>query len=402
MGAGAATAKDLTDEQKAKLEELAALTPEAKQAMAAAAMQDLLLLGATRAVEAGKNPESWKDERLAIPVPMVGMFENVAEMVGKVPMVGKSLAEGVMKPIEAIAESFIECAVAVCTADGTLAALTESITSIDTATSVAVGEAGADAYTRFLMSTAEEKLWAALHPLVAEVLKTAKITKVWGDAIGAYNSAVSKVKMEPMEFDLPSYVVEQVLATLEAIIVDTERAARAGNVLGMPESVVKVFGFGAPTAEQLVKGLILVPQGDPRALVFGKESIPQSADQGVVMVDSRGLAIVAGGPTAQLAGPWSYCMAGVGVKGAAESGMGSELIFSRDDKLLVTTWGDGQQRCLDVCHWRYTENQPICIACDPANPKNTFRRNGGRDFMFNEDGTCSPCKGKKFVLGMNI
>ena len=170
MGAGAATAKDLSDEQKAKLEELAALTPEAKQAMAAAAMQDLLLLGATRAVEAGKNPESWKDERLAIPVPMVGMFENVAEMVGKVPMVGKSLAEGVMKPIEAIAESFIECAVAVCTADGTLAALTESITSIDTATSVAVGEAGADAYTRFLMSTAEEKLWAALHPLVAEVL----------------------------------------------------------------------------------------------------------------------------------------------------------------------------------------------------------------------------------------
>ena len=82
--------------------------------------------------------------------------------------------------------------------------------------------------------------------------------------------------------------------------------------------------------------------------------------------------------------------------------MGSNIIFSRDDQLLVTTWSDGQQRCLDVSHWRYAENQPICIVCDPANKKNTFRRNGGRDFMFNEDGTCSPCKGKKFVLGVNI
>ena len=417
MGAGAST-KELTAEQQAKVAEMAALTPEAKQEMAAAAMKGLLMLGATRAVEAGKKPQTWslENEELGIPVPMIGSFEKVAETVAKVPMVGKSLAEAVMKPVGAISESFIECAVAVCNEPGTLAALTESIAAIDTATSVEVSERGADAYTGFLMSTTEEKLWIALHPLVEEVLKTAKITKVWGDAIGSYNSAVTKVKMDPMEFDLPSYVVEQVLATIEAIIKSTERDARAGktetassNVANypFPESVTKVFAGGLPTPEQMVKGLILVKVGDPRALVFPKESIPQSADQRykeVVMATGPdgSLALVAGGPAPQLAGPWSYCMVGVGAKAGAESGMGSNIIFSRDDQLLVTTWSDGQQRCLDVSHWRYAENQPICIVCDPANKKNTFRRNGGRDFMFNEDGTCSPCKGKKFVLGVNI
>ena len=405
----------LSDEQKAKLEEMAALMPEAKQEMAAAAMKDLLMLGATRAVEEGKNPQTWslENEALGIPVPMLGSFEKVAEKVAKVPMVGKSLAEAVMKPVGAISESFVECAVAVCNEPGTLAAITESIAAIDTATSVEISDQGGNAYTRFLMSTTEEKLWTELHPLVEELLKTAKITKVWGNAIGSYNSAVTKIKMDPMEFDLPSYVVEQVLATIEAIIDLTERDARAGktetdssNVANVPfpESVTKIFGGGLPTAEQMVKGLILVKVGDPRALVFPTESIPQSADQEVVMATGPdgSLALVAGGPAPQLAGPWSYCMVGVGAKGGAESGMGSDIIFSRDNQLLVTTWSDGQQRCLDVTHWRYAENQPVCIVCDPANEKNTFRRNGGRDFMFNEDGTCSPCKGKKFVLGVNV
>ena len=249
------------------------------------------------------------------------------------------------------------------------------------------------------------------HPLVEEVLKTAKITKVWGDAIGSYNSAVTKVKMDPMEFDLPSYVVEQVLAT-STIIKSTERDARrvrprprrATSRLSLPR--VGHQGFRRRSADpERGQGPDPVKVGDSCAASSPRSrswSTDQRYKEMVIATGPDGSSPSSPAAPPQLAGPWSYCMVGVGAKGGAESGMGSNIIFSRDDQLLVTTWSDGQQRCLDVSHWRYAENQPICIVCDPANKKNTFRRNGGRDFMFNEDGTCSPCKGKKFVLGVNI
>ena len=57
MGAGASA--QLSPEEQAKYDELRALSPEAQQALAAAAMLDVLTAAAAHACAEGGKPETW-------------------------------------------------------------------------------------------------------------------------------------------------------------------------------------------------------------------------------------------------------------------------------------------------------------------------------------------------------
>lgn len=405
MGAGASANKELSAEQKAKLDELGALDPAKQQELAAAAMRDLLAMASTRAVTAGKEAATWQDPRLAIPVPNVGTFQNAADTVAKIPMVGSGLAEAVMKPIEQIAAAFVACAVTVSASEGTLGCFTTTIAEIDTATAIAVGQGGGDAYATYLMTTAEANLYAALVPVVAEVLKTDDLTKLWGGAIDAYNSAAKKLGQEMMEFDLQAYVVEQVLATYAFIIADTEAAVRAGNMEGVTsETITKVFGGGLQAAtEAAIKQLILVPKGDPRQLVFDADAMTNTKDAPLVVKAPAGLALVSMFAGPQPLGAWSYAMVGVGVGGAVPAGVGSDVVLKRDGNFLVTEWGgDGRKRTLGVSNNRYVEGNKLSISCHATDDKQTYLKYGPRDFCFFVDGSCSPIQKQSLVLGLAI
>ncbi len=447
MGAGASA--QLSPEEQAKYDELRALSPEAQQALAAAAMLDVLTAAAAHACAEGGKPETWAPGADgAVPCPRVGDFEAVAEAVGKVPMVGKSLAGAVLAPVEKATASFADAALTVSQHPGTLAGLNAAIAAItkDEAVALATGSAaGASAapYSAFLLDKARDDLTAALSPVVAEVLATHSITELWGKCISGYNSAAAKLPdaiATALEFDLPAYVLAQTFATLGGLLAAKECAVRAGGVEGLSEATVKIFGGGPKlTTEAAIKPCILVKKGDPRALKFVLSPLPpevqtaegitgadgtwselKTAEEGFVLVQQWAKAKrIGGGAEWMMVGVGQPEVAAEGGAGAAGGegaanaasatvgGKGKPLRFTRFGKFLCATGVDGDAdpttvKVLDVANWRYYVGNGIGVCSHPT--KSALQKNGGRDFQFNEDGTVSPAKGKgkKFVLGIKL
>jgi hypothetical protein len=241
MGSGASANRELTEEEKAKLAELKAMSPEAQQELAVNAMRDVLQASIEYSVTKGKLPETWEEESYKIPCPKVGEFQDVAEAVAKVPLVGKGLAAAVMAPVENVLKSFADCGKTVFEQPTLLEGLHSIVAEIDVATAIELGERGGFAYSEYMIQQSRGKLSVALNTVVEEVLKTHAITTVWSGAIEAYNKAASKIPgMETFEFDLSDYVLAQIMASLGAMIFEKESSVRAGHVEGMSASVVKV------------------------------------------------------------------------------------------------------------------------------------------------------------------
>ena len=61
------------------------------------------------------KPEGLDDTRISHlgpllpPCPKVGDFQDIAESVGKIPLVGKGLATAVMAPVDSVLASFADC-----------------------------------------------------------------------------------------------------------------------------------------------------------------------------------------------------------------------------------------------------------------------------------------------------
>ena len=174
MGAGASTnGTPLSELEKAKIAELKAMSPEAQQALAAAAMRDVLAASIQFAVAEGQKGATWAavseggaDNPFAVPVPYSGDFSAIAQLAGKVPMVGSTLAGAIMKPVSSVAASFADCAKTVCAQEATLSALLAVAAGITTETAIALGtRAGGSSYAEYLIKTAQLpmlKLWRPL------------------------------------------------------------------------------------------------------------------------------------------------------------------------------------------------------------------------------------------------
>jgi len=296
MGAGASS-RDLTDDEKAKYAELEALSPEAQEALAMAAMKDVLLIASKFAVAEGQKEEIWKeDKELAIPPPMAGFFDHVAQTVAKVPLVGSGLARPITGLVSDVKAALASCAVAICQDPRTLARFTAAADGLSTSKAKQCGEKGGTAYVDFLFETAGGNLAVAMTEVSATVLEAHKLTKIWGSAIDACNAAAKALKMEPLELDLPSYAASQTLASLGMLVARKEASVRGGVVEGTTDNVVKVFGGCVTrTADELVKALVLVKKGDPCSL-----ALSPAAAEGLKGTNTSGLkrdtAALAGAP----------------------------------------------------------------------------------------------------------
>ena len=427
MGSGASMEHgELTDEEKAKLAELKQMSPEAQQELAMNAMKDTLSAAVTYAIQTGKTSETWvTDNKYKIPCPKVGDFQDIAESVGKIPLVGKGLASAVMAPVEKVIAAFADAAKTVFEAPTLAVGLNEVVANIDVATAIALGQKGGFAYSEFLITTAQEKLSATLNTIVEEVLKTHSVTTVWGGAIDAYNAAAAKVPgVDQIEFDLSDYVMAQVMASLGAMIFERESYIRSGNVEGMSEAVQKVYGGGQPKVEEQIKSIILVKKGDARAIAFA-DPFPPSVDRsdvmdstmtkGVQLISKGGLVLVQKWSTSRKVGASAYwCQVGLGQVGqVAEDGkIGRPLSFVLGGKCL-TTRVLGEEKddavcALDLANARYFEGNGIGVMSSENGVKHTLRGNGGRDWVRNEDGTISPAKSGwglssgEWVLGVKL
>jgi hypothetical protein len=361
---------------------------------------ELLRLASTTAVEAGKNPETWGKEELKIPVPMYEKFASAQEAVAKIPMVGGKLAGQVGSATESISQAFVDCAVTVCQAPGTLETFNGVITGMAfTGTAgmspIEMCRKGGDAFADYLVFSASKELEKTFTPVVAEVLKTHTLTKVWDNAIGIYGTVASKIPaLKPIELNLTDYCVRQILRTLEVLIRSKEREVRQNpeTAEGATETMKMVFKGGQP-APKADPRLILVSKGDPRSCVFANAAaFGESEPQKLTVKNMPQGAVLLKFTEPRANGTEQYLELVVGKDGE------QTVSVTRKAGAFLSV-GD---KSFGVCQNRFFVGSPLNLISDSRGEEHTF--NLARTFNVNEDGTISPalniCSG--FVIGFEF
>ena len=278
MGAGASADNAMSPEELARVHAMLAMSPEEQAKKAAAAMKDCLALAATTGLARASQPETWEEAANRIPCPMKGKFENLQRQIEKVPMVGKTLAKPVAAGVESVEKAFVDAASTVGRAPAVAAAYREAVAGIGVDAAVDLVQGAPGSFTEYLAGQTDGALTDGVTATVAAVLETHTLTKVWGGATEAYNAAATKCGVKPVELDLPSYVVEQAMATLKQLVSDKEVELRGRPGDDAPESVREIFGGGLRTAmAQGSEALVLVKPDDPRQIQF--VDFPRSTDE---------------------------------------------------------------------------------------------------------------------------
>jgi hypothetical protein len=211
------------------------LSPEEQGKLAAQCITELMSLSASYAVLEGQKPETWTAEEYAIPVPMLPRFEAARDAVAKVPLVGSKMASTIEQVIASISEAIVDCAVTVCKDPVTWKTFLDGITGMQVATTgeggaVELCQKGGDAFVRHLLKTVGPIIQEGLKGVVDSVLKTHKLTKVWGSLVDLYNKAADKVSsLEKFDFDLGEYCIAQIFGSLELLV----RAREVGCICGL-------------------------------------------------------------------------------------------------------------------------------------------------------------------------
>lgn len=401
MGAGAsAQPADLSDEEKARITELQALDPEKQKMLAFEAMKDMLTLSVDTACATGSQRSTWEKAEFAIPVPRQGDFDWIAEGIGKIPMVGKSMADAILSVPAKIGAKIIDAACVVSSHANTKAVFMNVISRfVATEEHIALCQTGGGAFTDFLINTSNKELSTLLGPVVAEVLKGHDLTKTWQSAIADYNKAASKLPgIEPLEFDLNEYVMEQILGTIGRLIRQKEAATRAAPGDEASVAIKKIWGSGQRDPADLICSLVLVPQGDPRQIVLAAPALP-TKDAPAPIKTARGLSVVLKAPAATTSGGFNWIELGVGQP--VEGGLGASPNFYADGKFIVAE-AYGETRLIDFAYGRYHDGNAVILANSVKGEKETFKKHRSTEWVVNKDSTISTCRKKDFVLGLRV
>lgn len=370
MGSGAST--DMSGEDQVRV--------------AAQCAAELLRLAAASAVESGTVPATWKTEELSIPVPMNEKFASAQEAIAKIPVVGSKLAAQIESATSSISEAFVDCAVTVCKAPETLNTFYGVIDKMAfTATAgmspIDMCRKGGDAFADYLIFSAAKELEKSFTPVVAEILKSHTLTKIWESAITVYGTVASKVPaLSPIELNLTNYCVLQILRSLEVLIRSKEREVRQhpDTAAGATDTIKMVFGGGQPPPVSNPR-LILVQKGDPRACIFENASIlSESEPQKLTIKNVPNAAIRLKSLDPRFNGTEEYL----------------ELEVGKDDGNTVSsTLKDGAclnvgNKTLGICQNRFYVGSPINLVSDSRGEAYTF--NAAAYFVINADGTISP------------
>lgn len=402
MGAGAsAQPADLSDEENARIAELQALDPEKQKMLAFQAMKDVLMLAVDHACAAGAARTCWEQPEFAIPVPRQGDFDWLAGGVAKIPMVGKSMSDAILKVPHDIGEQMILAAVAVSGAPDTKAVFANVIARlVATERTVELCATGGGAFADWLVATASAELSGLLLPVVAGVLKDHDLTKTWRDATATFNAAAAKLPgVDPLDFDLDAYVMEQVLGTLGMLLRAKEAATRAAPGADASDAIRRIFGSGQRDPAELILSLVLVPRGDPRQFVL--EGAPPAKGAPAPLKGARGLSVVLKADEPTTSGGFSWLPLGVGQPSDAAAGANAAPKFYLDGKFLVAE-AAGAVRLVDFAYGRYHDGNMVILANSVKGEKETFKKHRSTEWAVNADSTISTCRKPDFVLGVRV
>ena len=391
MGAGASADNAMSPEELARVHAMLAMSPEEQAKKAAAAMKDCLGLAAATGLARASQPETWEEAENRIPCPMKGKFESLQRQIEKVPMVGKTLAKPVAAGVESVEKAFVDAASTVGKDPAVAAAYREAVDGIGVDAAVDLVKGAPGSFTEYLAGQTDGALTDGVTATVAAVLETHTLTKVWGGATEAYNAAATKVPgglIKPIELDLPSYVVEQAMATLKQLISDKEVELRDHPGDDAPESVREIFGGGLRTA--MARGsepLVLVKPDDPRQIQF--VDFPQDGATPERLVTGKGLGVVvtARQPVVQ-SKSWAVLTLGFGrpaeVAGDQGDLRGYAPKFHRRGRFLVADVL-GEEYPLKVDNGRYFDQNAIKLVRHATDASKTFYEDGALDFNYSEE-----------------
>ena len=388
MGAGASTDNAMSPEELARVHAMLAMSPEEQAKKAAAAMKDCLDLAATTGLARASQPETWEEAENRIPCPMKGKFESLQRQIEKVPMVGKTLAKPVAAGVESVEKAFVDAASTVGKDPAVALAYKEAVAGVGVDAAVDLVKGAPGSFTEYLAEQTDGALTDKVTATVAAVLETHTLTKVWGGATEAYNAAATKCGVKPIELDLPSYVVEQAMATLKQLISDKEVELRDHPGDDAPESVREIFGGGLRTAmAQGSEPLVLVKPDDPRQIQF--VDFPQDGATPERLVTGKGLGVVvtARQPVVQ-SKSWVVLALGFGrpaeVAGDQGDLRGYAPKFHRRGRFLVADVL-GEEYPLKVDNGRYFDQNAIKLVRHATDASKTFYEDGALDFNYSEE-----------------
>ena len=388
MGAGASADNAMSPEELARVHAMLAMSPEEQAKKAAAAMKDCLDLAATTGLARASQPETWEEAENRIPCPMKGKFESLQRQIEKVPMVGKTLAKPVAAGVESVEKAFVDAASTVGKDPAVALAYKEAVAGVGVDAVVDLVKGAPGSFTEYLAEQTDGALTDKVTATVAAVLETHTLTKVWGGATEAYNAAATKCGVKPIELDLPSYVVEQAMATLKQLISDKEVELRDHPGDDAPESVREIFGGGLRTAmAQGSEPLVLVKPDDPRQIQF--VDFPRDGATPERLVTGKGLGVVvtARQPVVQ-SKSWVVLALGFGrpaeVAGDQGDLRGYAPKFHRRGRFLVADVL-GEECPLKVDNGRYFDQNAIKLVRHATDASKTFYEDGALDFNYSEE-----------------
>ena len=384
----------MSPEEIARINAMLAMSPEEQAKKAAAAMKDCLELAATTGLERAAEPATWEEEANRIPCPFKGKFESLQRQIEKVPMVGKTLAKPVAAGVENVEKAFVDAASTIGKDPAVALAYKEAVAGVPQDEAVDLVKGAPGSFTEYLAAQTDDVLTDKVTATVAAVLETHSLTKVWGGATDAYNKAAAKVPgglVKPIELDLPTYVVEQAMATLKQLVADKEVQLREDPGDDAPETVKEIFGGGLRTAMmQGSEPLVLVKPDDPRQIQF--VDFPRSTDEvGATpekLVTGKGLEVVitAKQPVVQNKA-WKVLTLGFGQ--AAEIADEKDLRmhapkFHRRGRFLVADVF-GEEYPLKVDNGRYFDQNAVKLVRHARDDSKTFYEGGALDFNFSKE-----------------
>eukprot|EP01063_Lacrimia_lanifica_P024549 TRINITY_DN32426_c0_g1_i1.p1 TRINITY_DN32426_c0_g1~~TRINITY_DN32426_c0_g1_i1.p1 ORF type:complete len:253 (+),score=116.81 TRINITY_DN32426_c0_g1_i1:63-821(+) len=221
------------------------LTQAEKNAIAAQALKDAMSWALDQSLMFTKKVESWVDDaEIKIKVPVQEKIDSLLEKVAKVPLVGGSLAEALKKTTDPFEEAFADAAMTIAASAKTRTKFSEVIDGITVDDAIVLCRAGGvSACVDYVKAAAEDKVKAALEPIVEEIMSEHTLTNIWGGFIEKFNAAADKVSaVDPIEFNLNQYVMECAIGGIFTVMMRKEGEMRKAPGQAVSAAVRQAFG----------------------------------------------------------------------------------------------------------------------------------------------------------------
>eukprot|EP01060_Flectonema_neradi_P008895 TRINITY_DN16362_c0_g1_i1.p1 TRINITY_DN16362_c0_g1~~TRINITY_DN16362_c0_g1_i1.p1 ORF type:complete len:254 (+),score=52.61 TRINITY_DN16362_c0_g1_i1:64-825(+) len=239
MGCGASN-----DQKPAKTQEEKprGLTQAQQNEIAVQGLRDALTWAIEQTMVMGKNIETWSTPEYKIQVPCMDKVEKLKAKVADVPLVGGTLSSSLEKACEPFEDQFANAAMTICQDSRTQNTFVSIIQGLSAENAVELCKSGGvSACVDYLKEYAKALLHEQMTAIINNIMDSHPLTNIWKNAVEKYNMAAGKVDIEPIDFNLNEYVLNQCMDKIYAMMMTKEKEIRAAPANAVSWAVQQVF-----------------------------------------------------------------------------------------------------------------------------------------------------------------